>query len=378
MKQTTTAFLFLAALLCAAAVDATPPVYHMTDLGTLGGDYSYARGISSSGQVVGEASLSTGFSHAFVYSGGVMTDLGTLGGSTSSAYDINASGQIVGWSYINTTTFQHGFLYTAGHMNDIGSAVTVATSINDSGQIAGYTSGVVNKAVRYSNGTATMLGTLGGLNSRALSINASGQIVGDSGLHNISGTPYDAPTHAFRYSGGPLSDLGVLQNGPDSYATAINDAGQIAGYGPLSGGPDHAFLYSGGVMTDLGVLGLYYSQAIAISSAGQVVGQVGTGRADPHAFLYTDVTMYDLNNLLDGTGPNWNLNEADAINDSGWIAATARVGGESLHAVLLTPVPEPSGFLLAAVGATSLWMRNRLGRKIRGRKAVSECATGAA
>ena len=71
----------------------------MTDLGTLGGTNSYAQGINTSGQVVGDSYTPSGLIvHAFLYSAGAMTDLGTLGGTSSDALGINASGQVVGFS----------------------------------------------------------------------------------------------------------------------------------------------------------------------------------------------------------------------------------------------------------------------------------------
>ncbi len=39
----------------------------MTDLGTLGGDYSRAYGINDNGLIVGDSYTSTGYSHAFLY-----------------------------------------------------------------------------------------------------------------------------------------------------------------------------------------------------------------------------------------------------------------------------------------------------------------------
>jgi probable HAF family extracellular repeat protein len=66
----------------------------MTDLGTLGGADSIARGVNSPGQVVGEADISGSSAfHAFLYSGGTMHDLGTLGGALSQANAINDAGQ---------------------------------------------------------------------------------------------------------------------------------------------------------------------------------------------------------------------------------------------------------------------------------------------
>jgi len=55
----------------------------MTDLGTLGGTESLARGINDSGQVVGYSATASGHWYAFLYYGGTMADLGTLGGPTA-------------------------------------------------------------------------------------------------------------------------------------------------------------------------------------------------------------------------------------------------------------------------------------------------------
>jgi len=112
----------------------------MTDLGTLGGDYSEGHSINSSGQVVGRSTLASGDTHAFLYSGGTMTDLGVFGGTFSSAEAINDRGQIVG-------TAARAFLYEQGVMKDLNTLADVESStfsylytaqaINGTGAIVG-------------------------------------------------------------------------------------------------------------------------------------------------------------------------------------------------------------------------------------------------
>jgi probable HAF family extracellular repeat protein len=69
-----------------------------------------------------------------------------------------------------------------------------------------------------------------------------------------------------------MNDLETLPDGIYSYARAINDQGQMAGYGTIPG-YTHAFLYSDGAVIDLGTLpGDPNSFAYGINNGGQVVG----------------------------------------------------------------------------------------------------------
>jgi probable HAF family extracellular repeat protein len=82
----------------------------ITDLGNLG-SVSRARGINDRGQIVGNSSLATGATHAFLWENGVITDLGTLGGANSQALGINDRGQIVG-SSLTATGETHATLWS--------------------------------------------------------------------------------------------------------------------------------------------------------------------------------------------------------------------------------------------------------------------------
>jgi probable HAF family extracellular repeat protein len=73
----------------------------MQDLGTLGGYYSEAYGVSADGAVVvGWAENAAGQRRAFRWTAsGGMQDLGTLGGDWSEAYGVSADGAVVvGWA----------------------------------------------------------------------------------------------------------------------------------------------------------------------------------------------------------------------------------------------------------------------------------------
>jgi len=87
----------------------------MSDLGTLGGDFSLANRINNRGQVVGLSRTKDGEMHAILWQSGVMTDLNSLipadsGWVLVEATDINRHGEIVGLGTISGET--HAFLLT--------------------------------------------------------------------------------------------------------------------------------------------------------------------------------------------------------------------------------------------------------------------------
>ena len=68
--------------------------------------------------------------------------------------------------------------------------------------------------------------------------------------------------------------------------------------------------------------------------------------------------MVDLNSLIDPHS-GWYLSTATAINNSGQITGFGYLNPPNIHAFLLTPVPEPPTFALAALGAATLYLVRR-------------------
>jgi probable HAF family extracellular repeat protein len=160
-------------------------------------------------------------------------------------------------------------------------------------------------------------------------INNNGQVAG-----NLAG---GSSTLACIWSDGTTTGLGALGPGGASYAYGINQSGQVVGWSVVAGGGYAiAFLYSNGTMTPLGVLpGGSLTVAYGINDNGQIVGKGDVGEAT-HAFLYSNGTMTDLNGLI-RPDSGWSIGAANAINDSGWIAATATNSAGQSQAVLLQP-----------------------------------------
>lgn len=217
--------------------------YRLTDLtpfSSCGGNAFCAQpwSINDAGQVTGTTASLTGFP-AFRGDRNSTQLLDTLGGIFSLGWEINASGQVTGYSGAAPTGAYHAAFWDGTEVVDLGTLgryESVGTAINDAGEVAGYVYGGGPSRAFFWDGVLQDLGTLGGDESSASDINADGLVVGGAQIEMfVLGDVYTF-SHAFLWDGVTMQDLGTLYDDPDlgddlgdSDASAINDAGQVAG-----------------------------------------------------------------------------------------------------------------------------------------------------
>jgi probable HAF family extracellular repeat protein len=251
-----------------------------------------------------------------------------------------------------------------------------AMAINNAGEIVGVGVTAQNPVARAfkhpgtAGGVAFDLGTLG-TRSTARSINNKGVVVGESYLAD------QTTRRAFIHPGTPggaMTDLGTLANGIHSAATDINDGGMIVGYGN-SGTRQLAFINSG-ISGQFEVLPTPFntqnSFAYSINNGGYVVGQVSNSSGSSRfAALWLNDASHTLSNLdqwLDDNFPSagsaWELKEATAISDTGFIVGRGRHSSRSFDVGFLLDasvlVPEPSGAAVV-LGLFALTVARRRG-----------------
>jgi hypothetical protein len=130
-----------------------------------------------------------------------------------------------------------GYLYSGGTFITIGvpgATFTSVSGINDAGQIVGsYETGEGEpKGFVDNGGVFTTISAPGATILSANGINDAGQIVGTYGLElKVDGKTIGSTTRGFVDNGGVFTTISVSGATPftDTFATGINDAGQIVG-----------------------------------------------------------------------------------------------------------------------------------------------------
>lgn len=237
--------LLISGLMSASAAEAA-----VRSLGTLGGNYSFARDINSEGLVVGESKTSSGETHAFLFEGNELIDLGTLPGQTfSMANGVNNLGQATGYGRDSVNSgMASAIVWNRDESRIIlpnlpREQYSQGSDLNDHGDVAGVSG---TRAVLWTNHQAKELKGLEGDYSIALGINNHRSVVGNS--LNKAG---DVRATLWKVGENRPVDLGTL-GGRFSTANAINDENQIVGSSETAEGAVHAFIWEDGDMIDLG------------------------------------------------------------------------------------------------------------------------------
>jgi len=342
-----------------------PARYTVTDLGTLGGTFSLAGGISNSGWVEGYSTLpGDAAEHAVLWRKGVITDLGTLGGPNSdAAWRPGNTGNAAGGAEISTADplaenfcgYGDNFiclpffwrnsvkkmtpLPTLGGNNGWAAGINIQDMVTGNAEnttpeptCAGTSQVLQYKPVIWKKGRVHELPTFpGDPVGEALSINDWGQATGWSG--NCT-----TVLHGLLWQNGKAINLGIL-GGTGSEGVDINNLGQVTGASDMADGTFHAFLWQKGVMTDLGTLpGDVSSSGDGLNDWGQVVGGSYDASGNDRAFLWQNGVMTDLNTLIPPDSPLYLIEATGTINDHGQIAGYAlQISTGETHAFLATP-----------------------------------------
>jgi probable HAF family extracellular repeat protein len=200
-----------------------------------------AGGINNSGEVTGSLQNSS----AFVYDGTVHLLPQPPGGTFGFGIAINSSGAVAGQAVVPSAVFQHEFAQIAylydGTLHEVGTNsgtqdngpfMSIAFALNDHGDVVGTDSALPQGGFLYSGGVEHNIGGI-----VPMGINNSDQVVGTNANQALMYT-----------GGGGIVNLNTLINPASGWnlqwATAINNVGQIVGYGTLNGDPldSRAFL----------------------------------------------------------------------------------------------------------------------------------------
>jgi len=327
--------------------------YSLTDLCPLakdapcevgkGGYFFFALGgaLNNSGEAAGTSTDSSEEPTATLFQNGKIKNLNTLGAMSSGGMAISASGQVAGMEKPSSDPVAgHAFLYRNGKMTDIENSSlfpngSQAYGINKAGQVVGVglITGEEFHAFLYSGGKMVDLDPFGGVQSWATSINDSGEIIGSACCLSSGAT-----VTTWLYANGTFTNLSETNSG-----LFINNDGRIVGVNNSG----HAALYSNGSWTDLGAFQGHATEALGINTSGQIVGFAlilarnkkcpSCGEQDEsRGLIFTSSGAVDLNTLIPPSS-GFTIREAIGINDSGQIVTDAENSGGVFHAVLLTP-----------------------------------------
>jgi probable HAF family extracellular repeat protein len=312
-------------------------------------------GINNAGNFVGSIGSNGNPNQAFINIGGNLIEFYGSGTSSSYAYGINSSNDVVG-DYYDSSNNPHCFYRsssgTVSQINVPNSYLTACNGINDAGVIAGFyvdatgvhafldAEGVVTELPFYYASDVNNVGDVvgfyngpGGPNGvqygflatpAKFASYASIQMTGaqSTAIYGINdskamvGTYTDSSnaTHGLLFAKKKITNIDDphAQAGTTA-AYSINTPGDIVGGYTNGGGVGVGFYYSGGTYTDIAPAGAQFTNPSGINDSGVIAGLYVDGSGNTHGFTYNGSTYVNLDVPNAQWTGCWGVNNSGAV-----------------------------------------------------------------
>lgn len=304
----------------------------LSAIGTLGGSYTWLRGLNNQGVVVGSsedgAQHSNILGFTWTATGGMRALAGTSGAGAAA---INDRGFIAGRNAEAGISARAVRWNPGGSITPLGPrppSLSEAEAINELNAVAGFAdaaSGAINAALWDVNGKPTNLGTLGGSRAFGMHVNQRSEVAGRS---DNAGNTRETGFFWSRLGGMVAIDGG----GPLTDVADLNDRSEAVGYTVRNDQRLFAYKWTPtGGLVQLPSLSPAYTVASGINNVGDIVGTmqlpVGQGTAAQRAVRWAGLaTPLDLNARLYRAPAGLVVQVGSAINDAGVILANSNAG----------------------------------------------------
>lgn len=272
---------------------------------------------------------------------------------------------VVSGDYFSRALLWSGSASSVVDLNPTGFSTSLATGISGQFQVGsgyGTATGSQYHALLW-NGTA---GSVRDLNPSGCTESHGNGISGSYQVGYASGTMTGNSSHAMLWNNTAESALDLHPDGfSRSYAEGISGSQQV-GSGNTTGGR-HALLWNGTAASAIDLHPAGYSSSYALGTNG--LKQVGYGykydSGDRWDALVWDGAAASVVNLGEFLPAGYTDSVGERIDSQGNIVGYARNAAGKYHAMLWTPVPEPSVLVLLGASIASLlahpWRRRSEG-----------------